>query len=132
MSGLQLIHDVLDAQLIDRRRRKIGRVDSLLLALEDGRPPRVAAILVGGPVRATRVGRWAVALERALRALGRVRRPGVSTISFDAVRCIADTILVDVDGDELETAHLEQWLAEHVVCHLPGSGAAAAADEEAR
>jgi sporulation protein YlmC with PRC-barrel domain len=123
MSGLQLVHDVLDAQLVDRRRRKIGRVDSLVLALEDGRPPRVAAILIGGPVRARRVGGWAVALSRALRSLGRVRRSGVSTIPFDAVRCIGDTIEVDVDGDTLEAGHLEAWLAEHVVCHIPGAGA---------
>jgi hypothetical protein len=127
MSGLRLVHDVLDVQLVDRRRRKIGRVDSLVLALDDGRPPRVAAILVGGPVRAGRVGRWAAALERALRALGRVRRGGVSTIPFEAVRCIADTIQVDVDGDDLEAGHLEAWLARHFVCRIPGAGA----DEEA-
>jgi sporulation protein YlmC with PRC-barrel domain len=126
MSGLQLVHDVLDAQLLDRRKRKIGRVDSLVLTLEEGRPARVAAILVGGPERARRVGRWAVALGRALRSIGRVRRSGVSTIPFDAVRCIGDTIQVDVDGDELEAGHLESWLAEHVICHIPGAGA----DEE--
>lgn len=123
MSGLQLVHDVLDAQLLDRRRRKIGRVDSLVLALETGRPPRVAAILVGGPERARRVGRWAVALERALRSIGRARRSGVSIIPFDAVRCIGDTIQLDVDADALEAGHLEAWLAEHVICHIPGAGA---------
>jgi hypothetical protein len=122
MSGLQLVHDVLDAQLVDRHRRKIGRVDSLVLTLEDGRPPRVAAILVGGPVRARRIGHWAVALERALRAIGRVRRAGVSVIPFEAVRCIGDTIQVDVDGDALEAGHLEAWLAEQVICRIPGAG----------
>jgi len=43
-------------------------------------------------------------------------------IPFSQVRCIADTIQVDVDGDELEAGHLESWLAEHVVRHIPGSG----------
>ena len=123
MAGLQLVHDVLDAQLLDRRRRKIGRVDSLVLVLEDGRPPRVESILVGGPVRAQRIGSWAVALGRTLRALGRVRRSGVSVIPFDAVRCIGGTIEVEVDGDALEAGHLEAWLAEHVVCRIPGAGA---------
>jgi hypothetical protein len=130
MSGLQLVHDVLDAQLIDRRKRKIGRVDSVVLSVEPGRAPRVAAILVGGPVRAQRIGRWMILLARALRVLGRVRRTGVSVISFGAVRCIADTIEVDVNGDELEAGHLEAWLAEHVVCRIPGAGSDSESDRK--
>jgi sporulation protein YlmC with PRC-barrel domain len=123
MPGLHLVHDVLDAQLVDRLQRRIGRVDSLVLALEDGRPPRVATILIGGPERARRVGRWAVALGRMLRAIGRVRGVGVSAIPFDAVRRIGDTIQVDVDGDGLDSGRLEGWLAEHLIRHIPGSGA---------
>jgi hypothetical protein len=122
MSGLRLVHDVLDCQLVDRRKRKIGRVDSIVLALEAGRAPRVAAILIGGPVRAERIGRWTEWLARGLRALRRVRRPGVSAIPFAAVRRIADTIELDVDGDELESGHLEAWLAERIVRRIPGSG----------
>ena len=123
MSGLELVHDVLDAQLVDRRERKIGRVDSVVLELANGKPPRVSAILIGGPVRAERIGRWMVALSHAMRALARVRRPGVSAIPFSAVRGIGDTIQVDVDGDTLEAGHLEEWLADHVIRHIPGAGA---------
>jgi sporulation protein YlmC with PRC-barrel domain len=122
MSGLQLIHDVLDVQLVDRRNRKIGRVDSLLLAIEDGRPPRVATILIGGPERARRIGRWAVALGRMLRAVRGVHGGGVSAVPFDAVRCIGDTIQLDVDGDGLEAGRLEGWLADHFIRHIPGAG----------
>ncbi len=122
MTGLHLVHDVLDAQLVDRHKRKIGRVDSLVLAVEDGRPPRVAAILVGGAARADRIGRWMAGLSRALRAL--VSAPGgVSRIPFSAVRVIAETVEVDVDGDELESGRLESWLADHVVRRIPGAGA---------
>lgn len=122
MSGLRLIHDVLDAQLVDRLDHKIGRVDALVLALEEGRPPRVATILIGGPERGRRIGRWAVALGRILRAAGRVRGGGVSAIPFDAVRCIGDTIRIDVDGNGLEAGRLEGWLAENVIRRIPGSG----------
>jgi hypothetical protein len=122
MSGLKLVHDVLDAQLVDRRKRKVGRVDSLVLGLAEGRPPRVAAILVGGPVRAERVGRWMTHVSRAMRALFRVRTGGVSTIPFSAVRCIADTIQIDVHGDEMDAGRLEAWLARHVIERLPGAG----------
>ena len=122
MSGFPLIHDVLDAQLVDRRQRKIGRADSVGLVLSDHGPPRVAVILVGGPVRAQRIGRWAVLLSHALRALGRVRRDGVTRIPFDAVRRIAEAVEVDVDGDALDAKHVEDWLAEHVICRIPGAG----------
>jgi hypothetical protein len=121
MSGLRLVHDVLDAQLIDRTCNKVGRADALVLELRDGRPPRVAAILVGGPVRAERIGRPMVWIDRLLRAIGRVRREGVSRIPFDAMRVIGDTITVDVDGASLESAHVERWLAEHIVCRIPGA-----------
>ena len=120
--GLHLVHDVLDAQLLDRAKEKIGRADAVVLEVREGRPPRVAAILMGGPVRAQRIGGWMVALERAMRAIGRVRREGVSRIPFSAVRCIADTIELDVDRRELDAGHLEQWLREHVVCRIPFSG----------
>jgi hypothetical protein len=122
MRGLQLTHDVLDAQLLDRRKERIGRVDALALELRPGRPPRVAAILIGGPVRAERIGRFTVWLSRAMRTLGRVRSAGVSRIPFSAVRCIGSAIQVDVDGRELDAGHLERWLADHVVCRIPGSG----------
>jgi sporulation protein YlmC with PRC-barrel domain len=122
MHGLHLVHDLLDAQLLDRRKRRVGRVDDLALELRPDRPPRVAAILIGGPVRARRIGRFAVWLSRVLRAIGRVRSPGVSRIPFSAVRRIGDTIELDVDGDTLESSHTERWLAEHVVRRIPGAG----------
>jgi hypothetical protein len=64
-------------------------------------------------------------LSGAMRALGRVRSAGVSRIPFSAVRCIGSTIQVDVDGRELESGHAERWLAEHVICRIPGSGGTA-------
>jgi sporulation protein YlmC with PRC-barrel domain len=122
MGAVNLAHDVLDAQLVDHLQEKIGRVDALLLELEDGRPPRVATIVIGGEVRARRVGRWFVALRRALRALFGQRTEHVSRIPFAKVRRIGDTIELDVDEKSLESEHLERWLKEHVICRIPGAG----------
>ena len=44
-----------------------------------------------------------------------------SRVPFDAVRRIADTIELDVEGDALESMHLERWLATHIVCRIPGA-----------
>jgi hypothetical protein len=120
MRGLCLVHDVLDAQLIDRHQRKIGRVDALTLELRDGRPPRVGAILIGGPARAERMGRWKVWLSRVIRAVVHIDRPGVDRVPFTKMRCMADTIALDVAAQELESGKLEDWLAEHVISRIPG------------
>jgi sporulation protein YlmC with PRC-barrel domain len=121
MSALPLVHDVLDAQLVDRQLQKIGRIDALMLELESGRPPRVAAICIGGPERAHRIGRWMTWLSRAVRGIARVDGGGVSRVPFSAVRCIGDTVVVDVDGRDLAAGRLEAWLGEHLIGRIPGA-----------
>lgn len=122
MGAVHLVHDVLDAQLVDRVQEKIGRVDGLLLELEEGRPPRVATIVIGGAARAERVGHGFAALRRGLRAVFGRHEDHVSRIPFEKVRRIGDTIELDVDEQTLESEHLERWLKEHVVCRIPGAG----------
>ena len=120
MSGFRLVHDVQDAQLIDRHRDRIGRVDDVVLELEDGRPPRVATILVGGPVRDARIGRWVLALSRLMHRLTRMKSDGVSRIPFSKVREISDVVEVDVEEEALESEHVERWLCERVIRRIPG------------
>lgn len=118
--GLDLRHDVLDAQLVDRNRDNIGRCDTVLLELRDGRPPRVATVLIGGAVRDERIGRWMEGLRQIVHR-GRDRHDGVSRIPFAAVQSIGNTIQLDVLRDELPSGRVERWLARHVVCRIPGS-----------
>ena len=119
--GLDLRHDVLDAQLVDRQRQKIGRCDTLVLELRDGKPPRVATILVGGQVRGERIGRWMTALSRVLHGRKRAPDEGVSRIPFSAMRTLGETIEMDVLRDELPSEHVERWLTRHVICRIPGA-----------
>ena len=121
MRRLLLGHDVLDLQLLDRTGAKIGRVDALMLVVEPGKPVRVKSILIGGPVRQERVGRWAVWLGGMLRRMLRSTKDGASEIPFSAVRRIADSIELDVDEAELESEHAERWLCDHVVRRIPGA-----------
>ena len=120
MGTVHLSRNVIDTQLVDRHQQKIGRIDELLLELEEGKPPRVATIVIGGAARARRVGRWMVACHRAVHALFGQRAERVSHVPFDAVRCIADTIELDVEGKTLESMQLERWLATHIVLRIPG------------
>jgi len=111
---------VIDTQLVDRHQQKIGRIDELLLELEEGKPPRVATIVIGGAARARRVGRWMVACRRAVHALFGQREEHESRVPFEKVRCIADTIELDVEGNALPSTSLERWLATHVIGRITG------------
>jgi sporulation protein YlmC with PRC-barrel domain len=120
MGAIHLSRNVIDTQLVDRHQQKIGRIDELLLELEEGKPPRVATIVIGGTARARRVGRWMVACHRAVHALFGEHGEHESRVPFDAVRCIADTIELDVEGKTLESMQLERWLATHIILRIPG------------
>jgi len=41
-------------------------------------------------------------------------------VPFEAVRCIADTIEIDVEADALDSMRFERWLATHIINRIPG------------
>lgn len=119
MSSLDLVHDVIDMQLVDRAGEKMGRVDGVTLELRAGEPPRVAELLIGGSVLADRIGGWAVLLARGFAAATRVK-PVVTRIPFAVVQEIGSTITLDVDGKSTTAMRSEQWL-DRIVCSIPGA-----------
>lgn len=121
MSGIHLVHDVLDSQLLDRRREKMGRVDGLVVEWRDGEPPRVSAVLVGGTVVAERVGKRTKRLATALSRLWGNHEPTTTRIPFALVRRIGTEIDVDVDARESPALGWERWLRRHVICRIPGA-----------
>lgn len=121
MRRLLLVHDILDVQLVDPRDEKIGRVDALVLEAAEGAPLIVRTILVGGPARQERVGRWAVWLGRLFRGSRHSTASGLSSIPFSAVQRIAESITVNVDATTLPSEHMERWLCDTVIAKIPGS-----------
>jgi hypothetical protein len=103
MKGVALIHDVLDAQLLDRTQQKMGRVDGL----------------VGGSIAAERVGGWMMAIVRGCCRVLRIE-PAVSRIPFDAVEAIGACVEVKVDARSTSAMRTERWLDEHFACRIPG------------
>ena len=119
---MDLIRDVLDAQVLDRRGRKLGRVDGIVLELPAGRPPRVAGLEIGAVVSARRIhprlADWVVELGHLL---------GFSTepvfIDVDHVREIdVDVRLGLLSSDEPQLLHVEKWARETIVDRIPGAG----------
>ena len=123
MKGICLVHDVLDAQLVDRTRQKMGRADGLVIEIRDGQPPRVAAVLVGGSILAERVGRWMSALSSGvLRILH--AESAVTRVPFERVRVIGSCVELDLDAGTTNALRTEKWLDDHVVCRIPGGAGA--------
>src|SRR5437763_49343 len=59
---MHLIHDVLDKQILDRHGRKLGRVDGLVIEIDDGGPPRIVGLETGVVALACRLGRGVLSL----------------------------------------------------------------------
>jgi sporulation protein YlmC with PRC-barrel domain len=107
---MDLIRDLLDKQVVDRNGREMGRVDSVILEMRAGAPPRVAAIELGPAVLAARVrpilGRWIGALEHA----AGVGDGEPVRIAFEDIVSIADHVKVDRSVGESGVATIEQRL----------------------
>jgi sporulation protein YlmC with PRC-barrel domain len=117
---MNLVRDLLDKKVVDRNGREMGRVDSIVLPIRAGDPPRVAALELGPGVLAHRVrpilGRWVSALEHAFGVdEGRPLR-----IPFGAVLDIHDHVKVDLAFGETAAATVEQRLRRWI-SSIPGS-----------
>lgn len=110
---MDLVHDLLDKKVIDRNGRDMGRVDSIVLEIRDGAPPRIAGIEVGPAVLAERLhpvlGRWIAALEHGFVDEGRPVR-----IPYSAILDIQDHVKVDLAFGETAAATVEQRLRRWV------------------
>src|SRR5205823_3857065 len=96
---IHLVRDVLDHQMIDKKDDPMGRVDGIVIAVEEGERPRVVelqgGIVVLGERLGKRIGRW-VRLAAMRWGLVRGKR---TRVKWEEVRWIEIEVKVDVDGD---------------------------------
>ena len=119
---MDLVRDVLDNRLVDRRGRPMGRVDGIVLELRPGAPPRVAALESGLTTLARRLHPALVPrafwLARRLRAgAGEALR-----IPFERVAGIGIDVRLDLDARETSAWAWERWLRARVIRRIPWSG----------
>ena len=119
---MQLVRDILDCQVIDRRRLRVGKVDGIVLVVDDGGQPRVGAIEIGAVTLARRIhpafGSW---VRRATRGLG-VGPGDPLRVPVAKVRRDGINLRADIDRDETPAFAWERWLRDHVIGRIPGSG----------
>ena len=105
-----LVHDILDKQLVDRNQRKMGKVDGLVIELHPKTAPTLKYIEVGALTRARRVSSR---LARRIKA-----EP--YRIPWDKVRDVGVDIQVDVDAEKTPALRVERFLREKIVRRIPG------------
>lgn len=118
---MDLVRDLLDKQLVDRRGRRIGRADGVVLELRAGRPPRVAWIETGVTTLAARLDpRLARVLARVLARAGDAYARPVR-VSLDRLRDLGVDVALDVDARDSGHLRWERWWREHVIARIPGA-----------
>lgn len=121
--NLDLVRDVLDKQMLDRRLHHMGKVDGIVLELREGMPPRVIGLEAGVTASGRRLGRrparWMAWLARRLSP----ERPGAFRVPWPKVQQIDLAVHVDLDAEQSPAYVLERWLRRHLVGRIPGAGA---------
>lgn len=117
---MHLMRDCLDKQLEDGNKRRMGRVDGIILDIEDGRQPHVAYIEVGVK---TLMNRFSPRLADAIAR--RLQRYGVSTepyrIAWGKVKVGLNKVTADVEAEKTPALEWELWLRKKVIGRIPGA-----------
>jgi hypothetical protein len=118
---MDLVRDVLDKALGDRRGQPIGRIDGIVMQIDGDAQPRIVAIEVGSVVQARRLGprfgRW---MERLAQRWGRMK-PNPYRVEWSALQPHDGGFRVDTLASTVETRAWERWLREHVIDRIPGA-----------
>ena len=117
---LPLVRDVLDKQILDADRCKVAKVDGIVLALRQNRPPRVIALELGQSTAWRRVHPRLGAFAEWLRATFEPGQGGVPRILFEHVVDTGIDVHVDIDGKKSRAFAWENWLEDRVTARIPG------------
>jgi hypothetical protein len=111
---------LLDRQVVDRDRRLLCQVDDLEFERGDDGALYVARILVGPRALGRRLGgRLGVWVRSIAERLSTAPLP---SIDFALVEDIDSAVKLSAGHDELAVNSLEDWVREHFIARVPGSG----------
>ena len=117
---MDLIRDCLDKQIEDSSKRRMGRVDGIILELETGQPPRVAYVELGVTTLmnrlSTRVGKVVARLLNRLDI-----SPDPYRIPWGKLKVGLNTVHADVEAEKTPALEWELWLRKKVIGRIPGA-----------
>jgi hypothetical protein len=117
---MELVRDCLDKQVEDRAKRRMGRVDGIVIVLEPGRAPRVAYIELGVT---TLLNRLSVRLGRRVARWMRNWNiePDPFRIPWGKLKVGLNTVIADVEAEKTPALEWELWLRKKVIGRIPGA-----------
>ena len=117
---MDLIRDCLDKPLEDRNHRRMGRVDGIVLELEENQPPRVAYVEVGVKQLLDRLsGRLGNLFVRLAKRYDVESEP--YRIPWGKLHVGLNTVKADVDAEKTPALEWELWLRKKVIGRIPGA-----------
>jgi sporulation protein YlmC with PRC-barrel domain len=119
---MDVIHDLLDKQVVNRNGHNVGRVDGIVAELRSGAAPRLVAIEMGSVTLARRVGgRLAVWAGRLQQRWSPARRTNYR-IPFSRLHDLGGNVTIDIDMHDTPAYAWESWLRRHILDRIPGKG----------
>ena len=117
---MELVRDCLDKQLEDTAKRRMGRVDGLILEIEPGSPPRVAYVEVGVVTLLNRLSsRIGKMVARMMKARGIETAP--YRIPWGKIKVGLNVVVADVEAEKTPALEWELWLRKKVIGKIPGA-----------
>lgn len=117
---MDLIRDCLDKPVEDCMKRRMGRVDGIVLELESGRPPRVAYVEMGVKTLmnrlSVRLGNWISNLMESRHIESAPYR-----IPWSKLRVGLNHVEADVEAEKTPALEWELWLRKKVIGRIPGA-----------
>ena len=108
---MDLVRDCLDKRIDDRAKRRMGRVDGIVLELETGRPPRVAYVELGVKTL----------MNRLSRRLGNAIGHPPYRIPWGQIKVGLNEVRADVEAEKTPALEWELWLRKKVIGRIPGA-----------
>ena len=117
---MELVRDCLDKQVDDESKRRMGRVDGIVLVLEPDRAPRVAYIELGST---TLLNRFSVRLGRRVARWLRKWNidPDPFRIPWGKIKIGVNTVTAAVEAEKTPALEWELWLRKKVIGKIPGA-----------
>jgi sporulation protein YlmC with PRC-barrel domain len=99
----------------------MGKVDGVVVELRREKPPRVAALVIGGGTAAERVhggwGRWLLQWRRRWGP----RDDQAFEIPFGRVLKIGVDVKVDLEAERTPALAWEHWVRDRIIGRIPGA-----------
>jgi sporulation protein YlmC with PRC-barrel domain len=119
---MDLVRDVMDQKVLDREDCEMGRVDGLVMQIEERSQPRITHIQIGGTTLWMRLHPAFARLAARLARVWGPKRADPVRIPWSRVMTIGRDIKLNVRARETGAIDWEIWIARHIIERIPGGG----------